>query len=37
MRDFYQRYRPQHLIVGIAGDISPEEILLRRKAFALER
>ncbi|HET6962474.1 MAG TPA: pitrilysin family protein, partial [Terriglobia bacterium] len=27
-RDFYQRYyRPQHLIVSIAGDISPEEAL----------
>ena len=27
-RDFYQRhYRPQHLIVSIAGDIAPEEAL----------
>jgi predicted Zn-dependent peptidase len=34
-RDFYQwYYRPQHLIVSIAGDISPEEALVAgEKAF----
>ncbi len=39
-RDFYQRYyRPQHLIVSIAGDISPEEApgCWRKRLRLLER